>query len=319
MTTKKEEMERLISAFKEEPLAPTVAPVSRRVSMNLVTDFTGELGRVESELKEVKEKLDQYSESLPVKKLNPQKIRASKFANRVTQSFSDIRFEALKEEIKNAGGNVQPIKVRPIKNGEYEIVYGHRRHRACLDLGIEVIAIIHDGMTDKALFEEMSRENEQRKDLSAYELASHYNRGIQMKLYKNWSEIGAVLGKAKSLMSRYSALAELPKEVVDAFPSPNEIQPKWAEKIRKALANDGKAFADRLKSVMGKSLSAKTIYETLINQQDEKFTRVNFSFGNWSETESKISIELDRSRFSDNHLILLQEYITSLDKESSPG
>lgn len=318
MTTKKEETMRLISAIQDEPLVPA-APVSRRVSMNLVSDFTGELGRVESELSAAKEKLSQYSESLPVKKLDPQKIRASKFANRVTQSFSDNRFNTLKEEIKNAGGNVQPIKVRPIKNGEYEIVYGHRRHRACLDLGIEVIAIIHDGMTDKALFEEMSRENEQRKDLSAYELAAHYNRGIQMKLYKNWSEIGAVLGKAKSLMTRYSALAELPQEIVDIFPSPNEIQPKWAEKLRKVLNDDGKALEDRLKSVMGKNLSAKAIYEILINQQGEKFTRVNFSFGNWCETENKISIELDRSRLSDSHLVSLQKYIASLEKESSPG
>lgn len=318
MTTKKEETMRLIAAIQDEPLVTPAVSTNRRVSMNLVSDFTGELGRVESELSEAKEKLAQYSESLPVKKLDPQKIRASKFANRVTESFSDSRFEALKEEIKNAGGNVQPIKVRPIKNGEYEIVYGHRRHRACLDLGIEVVAIIHDGLTDKALFEEMSRENEQRKDLSAYELAAHYNRGIQMKLYKNWSEIGAVLGKAKSLMTRYSALAELPQEIVNVFPSPNDIQPKWAEKLRKVINDDGKAFTDRLKSVIGKNLSAKAIYEILINHQDEKFTRVNFSFGNWCETENRISIELDRSRLSDQNLASLQKYIASLEKESSP-
>jgi len=163
MTTQKEEAKRLISAAKDN-FVPTSEPVKRRVSMNLVSDFTGELGRVEDELSEAKEKLAQYSQSLPTKKLDPKKIVASKFANRVSTSFNDAEFELLKEEIKSAGGNVQPIKVRPLKDAEYEIVYGHRRHRACLDVGVDVLAIIHDGLTDKELFEEMSRENEQRKD-----------------------------------------------------------------------------------------------------------------------------------------------------------
>jgi ParB family chromosome partitioning protein len=314
MTTQKEEAQRLISAAKDT-FVPTSDPVKRRVSMNLVSDFTGELGRVEGELIEVKEKLAQYAESLPVRKLDPKNIIASKFANRVSESFNDVEFESLKEEVKNSGGNVQPIKVRPLKNGKYEIVYGHRRHKACLEIGLEVLATVHDGITDKELFEVMSRENEQRKNLSAYELATHYKRGIDLKLYKNWSEIAAVLGKGKSLMSRYSALSELPQQIIDAFSSPNDIQPKWAASIRQSLDSNKEEILKIAKNLIGRKLPAKDVFETLINPPEKKFTRVNFSFGGWKETTKKVSIELDKSRLSEENLSSLREYIISLQAE----
>ena len=67
-------------------------------------------------------------------------IKPSKWANRHEASFLTAEFEELKAEIAAAGGNVQPIKVRPVEvlNGStpstdttYELIFGHRRHRAC--------------------------------------------------------------------------------------------------------------------------------------------------------------------------------------------
>jgi hypothetical protein len=47
-------------------------------------------------------------------KLDPRSIRPSTWANRHEASFESAEFEELKAEIADAGGNVQPIKVRPL-------------------------------------------------------------------------------------------------------------------------------------------------------------------------------------------------------------
>jgi ParB family chromosome partitioning protein len=317
MSNKKEEAAQLAAAALDPLLSPRLERKTPRVAMNTVTDFTGELGRVEKDLAESQNRLALYEGSLPTRKLSPGQIKPSRFANRIELSFGGESFEALKAEIASSGGNVQPIKVRPTGDGTYEIVFGHRRHRACLELGLEVLALIQENMSDKELFEDMSRENEQREDLSAYELALHYKRGIDLKLYKNWSEIAAVLGKTKQLVSRYSALAELPKAVVDAFPSPNDIQPKWAEKLRRVIEVDASAVMQAAKSAKGRGLNARSVFEALINLPAREFTRVNYPLGVWKESGGQISVEFRKAQLSDEQVQALKEFISSLRPVSS--
>jgi ParB family chromosome partitioning protein len=317
MTSKKEEAARLAAAALDPALMPRSERRTPRIAMNRVTDFTGELEKVERELSEAQRRLALHDGALPTRKLAADSIKPSKFANRIERSFEGPSFDAFKQEILSAGGNVQPIKVRRIGAENYEIVFGHRRHRACLELGLQVLAMIQEDMSDKDLFEEMSRENEQRKDLSAYELAMHYRRGIDLKLYRNWSEIAAVLGKTKSLMSRYSALAELPDAVVNAFRSPSDIQPKWAEKLRQVIDVDSAAVMSAAKAVAGTSLPPRAVFEALVNQTAQKFTRVNFPFGGWSETNTKAIIEIEKSKLSPEKLDSLRVFLGSLQSESS--
>lgn len=319
MTNKKEEAARLAAAALDPALLPRLERRTPRLAMNTVTDFTGELGRVERDLTEAQNRLALYEGSLPTRKLAANSIKPSRFANRIEHSFEGSSFEAFKQEIANAGGNIQPIKVRGTSGETYEIVFGHRRHRACLELGLDVLSTIQERMSDKELFEEMSRENDQRKDLSAYELAMHYKRGIDLKLYKNWAEIAAVLGKAKSLISRYSALAELPGTVVSAFASPSDIQPKWAEKLRQVIEADAAAVLKAAKEVKGRGLTPRDIFETLMNQSRPQFTRVNYSFGWWGETNSKVSLEIEKAGLSQRQIESLRNFVASLEAESSPG
>ncbi|MGI4857144.1 MAG: ParB/RepB/Spo0J family partition protein [Janthinobacterium lividum] len=313
MSKQKDEAARLAAAAIDPSMLPSFSRRAPRVAMNTVTDFTGELGKVENDLREAREKLALHEGSLPTRKIDPKTIRLSKFANRIDQSLEGADFEAFKLEIANAGGNVQPIKIRVTDDGVQEVVFGHRRHRACLELELPVLATIRENMTDKELFEEMSRENDQRKDLSAYELAMHYKRAIDLKLYRNWSEVAAVLGKTKALLSRYSALAELPKAVVDAFPSPNDIQPKWATTLRRVIDVDADAVVQAAKRARGSGLNAKLVFEMLINLPEKKLTRVNFGVGEWVETDKVVRIEINKSKLSAEQLEQLQAYLTQLD------
>src|SRR4051812_8785955 len=137
MTSKKEEAARLAAAALDPALMPRAERRTPRIAMNKVTDFTGELEKVERDLSEAQRRLALHEGALPTRKLEANSIKASKFANRIERSFEGTSFEAFKQEILSAGGNVQPIKVRRIGPESYEVVFGHRRHRACLELGLQ--------------------------------------------------------------------------------------------------------------------------------------------------------------------------------------
>src|SRR5258706_10026097 len=81
------------------------------------------------------------SSGFVVLKLDPKHIVASAFANRDARSLDgkDPELEALKTDIRTRG-QLEPIRVRPAAPGalvEYEPVYAHRRHAACLALAAE--------------------------------------------------------------------------------------------------------------------------------------------------------------------------------------
>ena len=69
------------------------------------------------EVETLREQLAAFDDALPVRRLDPRRIRASAWANRHPASFEGAEFAALRDEIAASGGNVQPIKVRPVGSG----------------------------------------------------------------------------------------------------------------------------------------------------------------------------------------------------------
>ena len=192
--------------------------------------------------------------ALPVRTLDASCVHASSWANRHSSAFLSQEYVALKEEIRSSGGNVQPIKVRPIPVAspravlpgateaaapaqQYEIVYGHRRHRACLELGLPVLTLIED-LSDAQLFAQMDRENRQREDLSPWEQGVMYDRALQEGLFPSMRQLAETLGCNTATVSRAVALARLPDEIVVLFASPMDLQTRWAAPLTK-LASEG--------------------------------------------------------------------------------
>jgi len=115
---------------------PVAAPRSPRTGMGLIAASIT-MGRdLETENNSLKEKLASFDGASVARRLDPKLIRPSAWANRNEASFATESFQALKQDIADHGGNEQAIKVRPLTGGrdrqgaEYEIVFGHRRHRA---------------------------------------------------------------------------------------------------------------------------------------------------------------------------------------------
>lgn len=186
--------------------------------------------------------LRQWEGAKAARQIDPASVRPSRFANRHERSYTEESFQRLKAEIENAGGNVQPIKVRSLPASEadgaqYELVFGHRRHRACLELGLPVLAVV-DNLDDRALFVEMDRENRARKDLSAWEQGMMYRRALHQGLFPSNRKLAEAIGVDLSALGKALALAELPEEVVAAFASPLDLQFRWAKPLGDALGRD---------------------------------------------------------------------------------
>lgn len=200
--------------------------------------------------------IDQY---LPqVRRLDPKEIRPSHWFNRQESSFSTPEFQRLKQEIQDAGKNVQPIKVRPVDDGAYEIVFGHRRHRACLESGIPVWAIIESFDAGPRQWEEMERENRGRQDLTPYERGVQYKQALDQGLYPSTRRLARAIDVDVSLAAKLVKFANLPVEIVDAFRSPNEIHVNWVGKLSDSVDRDREGLIRRAEAARGMSDTERT-------------------------------------------------------------
>ena len=221
-----------------------------------------------SRTEELEERVRAFSGAVPVRQLDPARIRVSKWANRHEDSFHGPAFDALKSEIESAGGNVQPIRVRPVTGdaeADYELVFGHRRHRACLQLGLRVSAMV-ETLDDVSTFVAMDRENRQRADLSAWEQGMMYRRALDEGLFPSLRQLADRLGVDAGNASKAISLARLPREVIDAFASPLDLQFRWASRLSAALQRDPEGVVSRAREIaaQGGRSTPNAVFERLI-------------------------------------------------------
>ena len=245
-------------------------------------EVSQELVGVQGQLSEARRQLDGFKDVALVMALDPTTIRRSRWANRNQAEFSTTEFQALKAEIEQAGGNVQPIKVRVMtadaaaavfdgQTRRYEIVYGHRRHQACLELGMPVNAVVAQVMSDQELFAAMDRENRGRKNLSAWEQGRMYSDALKAGLFPSLRRLSESWGVNLSDASRTVQLAKLPADVVAAFASPLDLQVRWAKPLVDALQKDPDTVLVRARMVAKNraDLVANQIFDRLIGVAEQ--------------------------------------------------
>ena len=108
---------------------------------------------------------------LPVSDLHP-------FKNHPFKVLDDDKMRDTVQSIREHGVLV-PVLVRPQPDGGYEIVSGHRRHRACLLAGIETIPAIVREMDDDAAILVMVDSNMQRESILPSERAWAYRMKLE--------------------------------------------------------------------------------------------------------------------------------------------
>ncbi len=141
-------------------------------------------------------------------------LRISEIEPNKKQPRKDFEPESLNElsESISQHGVLQPLVVRPILGGGYEIVAGERRFRAARMAGLTEVPVVIRELTDSQTMELALIENLQRENLSDLELANGYE--MLMNEYDMTQEqIANTVNKSRSAVANTLRLIKLPETV----------------------------------------------------------------------------------------------------------
>ncbi|MBO9446059.1 ParB/RepB/Spo0J family partition protein [Ruegeria sp. R14_0] len=145
----------------------------------------------------------------PDMKVPIEKLRAN--PNQPRRTFSPDQLDELAASVKEKG-IIQPLIVREISGGEYEIVAGERRWRAAQMAQLHEIPVIVREFDDTEVLEVAIIENIQRADLNAVEEAAGYKQ-LMDRFGHTQEKLAEALGKSRSHIANLLRLLSLPMDV----------------------------------------------------------------------------------------------------------
>lgn len=173
------------------PVSPTRASITRAENEGMVADPQDALPVTNNEL--------------PIGDLRPGKYQPRR-------AFKPDQLQELADSILR-NGIMQPIVVRSVAEGQYEIVAGERRWRAAKLADLQTVpVIIRDDLTDRVALELAIVENVQRSDLTPIEESAGYQRLMDEFAYTQ-EELAEVVGKSRSHVANLLRLQNLPEEI----------------------------------------------------------------------------------------------------------
>ncbi|SFR12549.1 ParB/RepB/Spo0J family partition protein [Desulfoscipio geothermicus] len=148
-----------------------------------------------------------------------QEIKLEKIHPNISQprkDFNQAKINELAASIKSRG-LLQPIRVRPVDGGRYEIIAGERRWRASKLAGLDKIpCVITSNLTEEQVMLEALVENLQRENLTALEKS----RGIEYLINdcnRTVTDVANSLGISRMQVYRYLNILKLPEHMLETF------------------------------------------------------------------------------------------------------
>jgi ParB family chromosome partitioning protein len=138
-----------------------------------------------------------------------EKIKTNPFQPRT--DFDKDSLNALAESIKNQG-IIQPITVREMSDGTFQLISGERRLQASRISGLDTIPAFVRKANDTQMLEMALIENTQREDLNAMEIALSYQRLLD-ECNLNQEELAQRVSKDRSTITNYLRLLKLPPDI----------------------------------------------------------------------------------------------------------
>ena len=155
------------------------------------------------------EKIQQASPSTDINRLPLTALQAGKYQPR--QKMEAGALQELAESIREQGV-MQPLLVRLVAPGKYEIIAGERRFRAATIAGLKEVPVLVSGADDQAAAAMALIENMQREDLNPLEESQGLARLIEEFGFTHEQAAKAV-GKSRSAITNLLRLAQLAKPV----------------------------------------------------------------------------------------------------------
>ena len=115
-------------------------------------------------------------------------------------------------------GVIQPLLVRPVSEGSYELIAGERRLRAAKEAGLETVPVTIRSATGQNSLELAIIENLQREDINAMECARAYQHLIQ-DFGLTQEQVSVRVGKSRTAVANQLRLLRLPEVIQEGVES----------------------------------------------------------------------------------------------------
>lgn len=126
-------------------------------------------------------------------------------------TFDEEALDELASSIRELG-IIQPLSLRKVGSGQYQIIAGERRYRAAIKAGLTTVPAYIRTANDSELTEMALIENIQREDLNAIEIALTFKKLIDQ--YELTQErLSERIGKKRTTIANFLRLLRLPAEV----------------------------------------------------------------------------------------------------------
>ena len=228
-------------------------------------------------------------ESGGLKKLPLHKIEPN--PNQPRRAFDEEELEALAESIRQHG-IIQPLTVREMPNGYYQIIAGERRWRASRLAGLEEIPAVIIEADDKKAMELALIENLQRSDLNPVEEANGYDALIR-EYGLTQEEAAARVGKSRPAVANALRLLSLCEGVLDKVRS-GELTAGHARAILQLKSEKKQLEAAQKISALGLSVRQAEMLCKNMTREPEKQPPIVLEVNYVAECEKNLSKHLGR-------------------------
>ena len=221
---------------------------------------------------------------LPIYKVEPN-------PDQPRREFDEVELQSLADSI-TVHGVIQPLTVREMANGYYQIIAGERRWRAARMAGLSDVPVVVIEADDRKAMELALIENLQRQDLNVVEEALGYQSLIQ-EYGLTQEEAAERVGKSRPTVTNTLRLLTLPAEVLEKLKQ-GQLTPGHARAILSLKSE--KKQQEAAQKIVALALSVRQA-ETLcknMNQETPKKKEVTFAVDYVAECEKSLSKHLGR-------------------------
>ena len=232
---------------------------------------------------------EETQEKSPYQMLPHHKVEPNRSQPR--QDFDEEELEALAESLREHG-MIQPITVRALPNGYYQIIAGERRWRAARMAGLSEVPAVIIEADDKKAMELALIENLQRQDLNPVEEALGYQT-LMTDYGMTQDETAQRVGKSRPAVTNALRLLQLPDSILENVRN-GKLSPGHARAV--LSVKDSKKQQEAAQKIMALGLSVRQA-ELLCKNMDapvKPTPAVTFAVDYLGECEKNLSKHLGR-------------------------
>ncbi len=251
----------------------------------------------------------QVKRTLRISEIEPNREQPRKF-------FSDEGIEALADSIREHGV-LQPILVRPLPNGLYQIVAGERRWRASRMAGLDEVPVNIKELDDFQTMQIAMAENLQRENLNPIEEAEGYKYLID-NFDMSKEQIAKIAGKSRSYISNSIRILSLPDFIINALRD-GKITSGHAKAL--LIFDDEKRMLETAEKAINGNLSVRQIEKLAKQPESSEKLRKSSKNSDSYFTEMEISLREHLGRkvkvdYGKNKGVLILEFYDKDDLSS---